>query len=179
MFLVHVGGPLGSGTGVSISIAVRIRCAPFADEYRVSGTQRLFDPAAESSLGMGRCIEVQNIGDVGGIYRVGSTVLWFLRPGRRTYENQVLRVVADERADCVGVAFDCAPVATIPVNRLVVDFVDDVRHVFVLFGNCFEECLCESRFHVGAVTMPVDNDVDIAFDGRGDHVVYQAEIVVR
>ena len=102
-----------------------------------------------------------------------------MRPGRRAYENQILRVVANDGADGVGVAFDRAPVAAVSVNRFVEDFVDDVRHVFVLFGNRFEKCLCEGCFLVGAVAMPVDNDVDIALDGGRNHVVDQIETVIR
>ena len=177
--LVHELSPFVRSACVRFTVAVSVCGTPFRDEHRVAGIESACNVATVAALGVARGVEVQNVGDVSRCDRALCALFRMLRPVRRTDDDQVLGVGTDARNNLVCVVLDGVPVSTATADRFVVNFVNDVRHVLVLQGNLLEKVLGDGCFLVSSVAMPVDNDIDVVFNSRLDHLVDHGQLAFR
>ena len=114
---------------------------------------------------MGGSIEMDGVHDVLETFeRTVGHQMDVLVPVWTAHQHNIVGVVlADFTNDLSGIALDGRPCV---LDRFVVYLVDDVRILAVLLRHLAKELLGLSGVHV--VGVPVDDDVDVLFDGTLD-----------
>lgn len=149
------------------AVTIGIHCTPFRGEYRntVAHCRTGF---VTQGLAVCSGIKVQRISDVAvtGDGVIGCYV-HVLRPGRRANDDQVIRINLTYGGDNRSrVRFNGA--APGDLQRLVVDFIDNVVAAAIAGGHVLKEADGLSLVSFRMVGVPVDNGVHIVGNGRID-----------
>ena len=167
LVLIHPGNPLFAFTLVGTAVTIGRNGTPFRCKHRnalAHGTCCRLSLVTVSRVG--GCVEVKRTAVV-FIAKGASTFSRITGPTRATDKNQVVRVLTNGRNNPVSMALDFAPATG--------GFVPDFKNHVVVFTVGLCSIVKELDGVIGiasrAFDVPVNNHVNVVFDGSVHHVL--------